>query len=115
MCVRDMHFHGAQPALGALSLIDGHVFCCYWRCIRLASALPPDGSLIPAVIVLLLSSNSHTGYVCMVFYLRDSHVVELQAGDAAPAPEEACTPHYFNPVPGHYTTLIGKRSCYNIF
>ena len=51
----------------------------------------------------------------MVFYLRDSHVVELQAGDAAPAPEEACTPHYFNPVPGHYTTLIGKRSCYNIF
>lgn len=45
----------------------------------------------------------------MVFYLRDSHVVELQAGDTAPAPEEACTPHYFKPVPGHYTTLIGEQ------
>ena len=35
-------------------------------------------------------------------------MVEFQAGDAAPAPEEACSPYYFNPVPGHYTTLIGE-------
>ena len=44
----------------------------------------------------------------MVFYRRGSHVIEFQAGEAAPAPEEACGVYYFNPVPGHYTTLIGK-------
>lgn len=43
----------------------------------------------------------------MVFYRRDSHVVEFQAGEAAPAPDEACSAYYFNPVVGHLTTLIG--------
>ena len=43
----------------------------------------------------------------MVFYRRDSHVVEFQAGEAAPAPDEACSAYYFNPVTGHLTTLIG--------
>ena len=52
--------------------------------------------------------DSQTGYVCMVFYRRSHHVVEFQAGEAAPAPEEACSSYYFNPVAGHYTTLIGN-------
>ena len=51
--------------------------------------------------------SSQSGYVCMVFYRRDNHVVEFQAGDAAPAAEEACGAFHFNPVAGHYTTLIG--------
>lgn len=59
--------------------------------------------------VPLFDFASRTGYVCMVFYHRGDHVVEFQAGEAAPAPEEACSPYYFNPVPGHYTTLIGKQ------
>jgi len=46
----------------------------------------------------------------MVFYRRDSHVVEFQAGEAAPAPDEACSAYYFNPVVGHLTTLIGMYS-----
>lgn len=54
-----------------------------------------------------LCVRSRTGYVCMVFYHRGDHVVEFQAGELAPALEEACSPYYFNPVPGHYTTLIG--------
>jgi hypothetical protein len=33
--------------------------------------------------------------------------VEFQAGEAAPAPDEACSAYYFNPVTGHLTTLIG--------
>jgi len=57
-------------------------------------------------VVAHLSQGCQTGYVCMVFYRRGHHVVEFQAGEAAPAPEEACNPYYFNPVPGHYTTLI---------
>lgn len=61
--------------------------------------------MIPLSLSFQISSQS--GYVCMVFYRRDNHVVEFQAGDAAPAPEEACSTYYFNPVPGHYTTLIG--------
>jgi len=47
----------------------------------------------------------------MVFYQRDAHVVEFQAGESAPTPEEACSQYYFNPVPGHYTTLIGIFVC----
>ena len=46
----------------------------------------------------------------MVFFLRDQHIVEFQAGDAAPSAEEACSSFYFNPVTGHYTTLIGNYS-----
>jgi hypothetical protein len=58
-------------------------------------------------ILVFLRLNSQSGYVCMVFYRRDSHVVEFQAGEAAPAPDEACSAYYFNPVVGHLTTLIG--------
>ncbi|XP_046631186.1 uncharacterized protein LOC124311002 [Daphnia pulicaria] len=59
-----------------------------------------------ARVVAHLSQGCQSGYVCMVFYRRDSHVVEFQAGEAAPAPDEACSAYYFNPVVGHLTTLI---------
>ncbi|KAI9551902.1 hypothetical protein GHT06_022237 [Daphnia sinensis] len=57
-------------------------------------------------VVAHLSQGCQSGYVCMVFHRRDGHVVEFQAGEAAPAPDEACSAYYFNPVVGHLTTLI---------
>lgn len=46
--------------------------------------------------------------MCMAFYRRDGHVVEVQTGSATSRPEEACSsPHYMaHSVP--YLTLVSE-------
>ncbi|XP_066991196.2 uncharacterized protein [Anabrus simplex] len=58
-------------------------------------------------LVAHLTSGCKSGYICMVFYRRDGHVIELQrSNDIVQAPEEACNPMIFHQATIPYTTLI---------
>ncbi|KAG8227256.1 hypothetical protein J437_LFUL003987 [Ladona fulva] len=58
-------------------------------------------------LVTHVTMGCQSGYVCMVFYRRDAHVIELQqSSNFARVPEEACSPLFFNPVSLPYITLI---------
>ncbi|KAL7292537.1 hypothetical protein TKK_0014107 [Trichogramma kaykai] len=60
------------------------------------------------MIVAHYTVGCQSGYMCMAFYKRDGHVVELQTGNTVSRAEEACnTPHYQqHKVP--YVTLVSK-------
>lgn len=60
--------------------------------------------------VLLFSSWS--GFMCMTFYRRDRHVIELQTGKAVSRPEEACSPPHFLQHSMPFLTLVSE---YNSF
>ncbi|KAJ9577266.1 hypothetical protein L9F63_006172, partial [Diploptera punctata] len=67
-------------------------------------------------IVAHTTSGCNSGYVCMVFYRRDVHVIELQEStNIVQVPEEACSPANFNPATLPFITLITtklhKRKC----
>ncbi|XP_019872647.1 uncharacterized protein LOC109600906 [Aethina tumida] len=55
-------------------------------------------------IVAHVTSGCDSGYVCMVFYKRDSNVIELQQSDTLMENEEACA--NFDPSTTPFTTLI---------
>ncbi|XP_039300699.1 uncharacterized protein LOC120355988, partial [Nilaparvata lugens] len=46
------------------------------------------------------------GFMCMMFYKRDSHVIELQTGTPTRRLEEACTGLYFDRTTASYITLV---------
>lgn len=52
--------------------------------------------------------HSDSGYMCMAYYKRDGHVVELQTGAKVSRAEEACSaPHYQqHTVP--FVTLVSE-------
>lgn len=55
---------------------------------------------------LLFSSRS--GFMCMTFYRRDGHVIELQTGSAVSRPEEACSPPHFLQHSTPFLTLVSE-------
>ncbi|GLG95366.1 Uncharacterized protein GBIM_02347 [Gryllus bimaculatus] len=58
-------------------------------------------------IVAHTTSGCNSGYVCMRFYKRDGHVIELQqSNNTVQVAEEACNPEYFPHTTLPYTTLI---------
>lgn len=50
--------------------------------------------------------------MCMTFYRRDGHVIELQTGSAVSRPEEACSPPHFLQHSTPFLTLVSE---YNSF
>lgn len=46
--------------------------------------------------------------MCMMFYRRDTHVIEIQTGKPAVRLEDACAPDHFDISKTPYTTLLGK-------
>ncbi|XP_031785287.1 uncharacterized protein LOC100114326 isoform X1 [Nasonia vitripennis] len=58
------------------------------------------------MIVAHFTVGCQNGYMCMAFYKRDGHVVELQTGSTVSRAEEACSsPHYQqHSIP--YVTLV---------
>jgi len=46
--------------------------------------------------------------MCMMFYRRDGHVIELQTGSAVSRPEEACSQPYFAQNDTPFLTLVSK-------
>nr|CAD7201513.1 unnamed protein product [Timema douglasi] len=58
-------------------------------------------------IVAHATAACNSGYVCMMIYRRDGHVIELQqSGKVVLVPEEACNETNFNAITLPYTTLI---------
>jgi hypothetical protein len=57
---------------------------------------------------LLSSLSSNTGFLCLVIYRRDTHVVELQIGNLTSRLEDACAPDKFDAARTPFTTLLGE-------
>lgn len=56
----------------------------------------------------ILSIFSRSGFMCMTFYRRDGHVVEVQTGSAVSRPEEACSTPHFQQHNIPFLTLVSK-------
>lgn len=51
---------------------------------------------------------SKSGYMCMIFYRRDTHIAEIQMGLPAVRLEDACTVDNFDVMKLEYVTLVGE-------
>jgi hypothetical protein len=60
------------------------------------------------VRVVPFSRCSNTGFLCLVIYRRDTHVVELQIGNLTSRLEDACAPDKFDAARTPFTTLLGE-------
>lgn len=60
--------------------------------------------------VILFFLYSQSGYMCMIFYRRDTHIAEIQMGLPAARLEDACTVDNFDILKLPYVTLVGKFS-----
>ncbi|XP_051163097.1 uncharacterized protein LOC127282706 [Leptopilina boulardi] len=58
------------------------------------------------MIVAHYTHGCRSGYVCMAFYRRDGHVVELQTGNPVTRPEDACLPAHYQPRSTPFLTLV---------
>lgn len=66
-----------------------------------------DVSSTQATFVVHVVIGCQSGYMCMVFYKRVGHVVELQRSHTwTQLPEDACSPQNFNPQTLPFTTLV---------
>lgn len=64
---------------------------------------------VPSVHSLFLFFRSNTGFLCLVIYRRDTHVVELQIGNLTSRLEDACAPDQYDVSRTPFTTLLGMR------
>lgn len=55
-----------------------------------------------------LLARSRSGFMCMTFYRRDGHVIEVQTGSDVSRPEEACSPPHFQQHNIPFLTLVSK-------
>ena len=56
----------------------------------------------------ILPVFSRSGFMCMTFYRRDGHVIEVQTGSAVSRPEEACSTPHFQQHNIPFLTLVSK-------
>ncbi|KAF4519337.1 hypothetical protein B566_EDAN008259 [Ephemera danica] len=78
---------------------------------RLACVDVRGASAHRATIVAHLTYGCHNGFVCLAFYRRDPHVVELQRGTTAKRAEDACSSQHFDAATLPFTTLVKPREC----
>lgn len=70
--------------------------------------------LVPSAVALAAiagpgTTNSQSGFICMIFYRRDTHVAEIQMGTPANRLEDACAPDHFDVNKLPFVTLLGKK------
>ncbi|XP_034191073.1 uncharacterized protein LOC117609183 [Osmia lignaria lignaria] len=58
------------------------------------------------MLVAHFTVGCRSGFMCMTFYRRDGHVIELQTGSAVSRPEEACSPPHFQQHNIPFLTLV---------
>lgn len=63
----------------------------------------------------LLKIYSQSGFICMMFYRRDTHIAEIQMGTPAVRLEDACTVEQFDVTKLPYITLIGTLNHFKFF
>ncbi|EZA48163.1 hypothetical protein X777_14048, partial [Ooceraea biroi] len=61
------------------------------------------------MLVAHFTIGCRSGFMCMTFYRRDGHVIELQTGSTVSRPEEACSPPHFLQHSMPFLTLVNSR------
>ncbi|XP_012539899.2 uncharacterized protein LOC105838703 [Monomorium pharaonis] len=62
--------------------------------------------MITMMLVAHFTVGCRSGFMCMTFYRRDGHVIELQTGIPVSRPEEACSPPHFLQHSTPFLTLV---------
>ncbi|KAG6796213.1 hypothetical protein HZU73_08338 [Apis mellifera caucasica] len=57
-------------------------------------------------LVAHFTVGCRSGFMCMTFYRRDGHVIEVQTGSDVSRPEEACSPPHFQQHNIPFLTLV---------
>ncbi|KAF3430458.1 hypothetical protein E2986_14168 [Frieseomelitta varia] len=60
------------------------------------------------MLVAHFTVGCRSGFMCMTFYRRDGHVIEVQTGSAVSRPEEACSTPHFQQHNIPFLTLVSK-------
>ncbi|XP_033607260.1 uncharacterized protein LOC111864295 [Cryptotermes secundus] len=60
-------------------------------------------------LVTHFTMGCQSGYVCMMFYRRDGHVIEVQTGSHTRRPEDACQSTHFDRNTLPFVTLVTSR------
>lgn len=76
--------------------------------IRLANEWKQEKKLIFFSSPPFLLLFSQSGFMCMRFYKRDSHIAEIQMGQPTESLEDACLDDYFDVNRLPYITLMGN-------
>lgn len=76
----------------------------------------PDRDRKQVKMVVHVTSGCESGFICMIFYERDSRVIEVQQSHKyTTVPEEACSADFFDPKSLPYVTLttytLRPRKC----
>ncbi|XP_060650263.1 uncharacterized protein LOC132787320 isoform X2 [Drosophila nasuta] len=59
--------------------------------------------------VVHYTTGCQSGFMCMMFYRRDTHVIEIQTGKPASRLEDACAPDHFDFNKMAYITLLASN------
>ncbi|XP_065372584.1 uncharacterized protein aus isoform X2 [Calliphora vicina] len=59
--------------------------------------------------VVHYTTGCQSGFMCMMFYRRDTHVIEIQTGKPASRLEDACAPDHFDINKTPYITLLASN------
>ncbi|KAM7363609.1 argus isoform 3-T3 [Cochliomyia hominivorax] len=59
--------------------------------------------------VVHYTTGCQSGFMCMVFYRRDTHIIEIQTGKPASRLEDACAPDHFDINKTPFITLLASN------
>jgi len=59
-------------------------------------------------IVAHVKTGCDSGYICLVFYSKDKHVIQMRYGDKSTNPKEACMNYYFDAQNSPLITLVSE-------
>jgi len=59
-------------------------------------------------IVAHVKAGCDSGYVCLVFFSQDKHVIQMRYGDKSTNPNEACMNYYFDAENSPIITLVSE-------
>ncbi|XP_058981430.1 uncharacterized protein LOC101897530 isoform X2 [Musca domestica] len=59
--------------------------------------------------VVHYTTGCQSGFMCMMFYRRDTHIIEIQTGKPASRLEDACAPDHFDINKTPYITLLASN------
>lgn len=101
--------HGVAVSLGLTGDISGSQQQQHQEMRVVCTELKEPTTSEVAHIVTHFTMGCQSGYVCMMFYRRDGHVIEVQTGSYAMRPEDACQSMHFDKTSLPFVTLVTTR------
>lgn len=91
--------HTALPSMydDSLPYLETHVTC---------HSSEMDRSTQITKLVTYVKAGCDSGFVCLMFYSHDRHVIQMRYGDKSRDPSEACMNYYFDPNHSPLVTLV---------